>query len=115
MSCLTKLITRPVNNCINLLTVGSVSENNTIVIVLLKNTATGRTDWFSATTDGSGIVTIDLANFELIPNSTYLLEVTKESGESYQITIDGNTTNAILMPVEIINGVAAGDVTLVEA
>jgi len=114
MSCLETLVVESVNSCIGLLTIGVISDNNTIVSVQFKNTATGRIDSFDATSNGLGLVVVDLSSFELIPNSAYMIRILNGLS-SYLITIGGDSSEAIIMPVSVINGGSVGNVTLVEA
>lgn len=114
MSCLETLVVESVNSCIGLLTIGTISDNNTIVTVQFKNTATGRIDSFDATSSGSGLVVVDLSSFELIPNSAYMIRILNGLSP-YSITIGSNSSGAIIMPVSVVNGGSTGNVTLVEA
>lgn len=112
MSCLTTLVTEPVNNCISLLTIGTISALNQDVVVQLKNTATGRIDAFDATSSGAGLVIVDLSEFELLANSAYMIRILNNL-TPYDITIGSDSSEAVVMPVGIVNGGVMGNVTLV--
>lgn len=112
MTCLTTLITTTVNNCIAVLTIGTITSLSTDVDVFLRNTATGRTDRFTATSNGAGLVTVDLSYFELLPNSSYVITI-QIGGEYQEITIGTETSTTVIMPVTIVNGMTIGDVILV--
>ena len=112
MTCLTTLITTTANNCIAVLTIGTITSLSTDVDVFLRNTATGRTDRFTATSSGAGLVTVDLSDFELLPNSSYVITI-QIGGEYQEITIGTKTSTTVIMPVTIVNGMTIGDVILV--
>jgi len=116
MSCLTTLVTEAVNTCIGLLTIGTISATNQDVVIELTNTATGRIDIFTATSSGAGLVIANLTDFELLAKSSYLIKVENANTQSpYDITIGGDMSQAIVMPVEIQNGDAFSNITLVGA
>jgi len=114
MSCLETLVVESVNSCIGLLTIGTISDNNTIVTVQFKNTATGRIDSFDAISNGSGLVNVDLSSFELIPNSAYMIRILNGLSP-YSITIGSESSEAVIMPVSVVNGGSMGNVTLIAA
>ena len=109
--CTTSIVTRPVQTCIATLTIGSISALSTNVFVRLHNTATGRTVIYTATTSGTGLVSINLSGTELLERATYKISVNTLS-QYYDITIGSNTGNEVIMPVERVSGAIESNITL---
>lgn len=112
MSCITYHYVYPVSKCVEMLTIGTISDANTDVVVILTNTATGRKELLTTTSDGSGLVTVDISGIELLQNSSYQIEIGENMTTFYDITIDGVTRDVVLMPVVFINNATDTDVTL---
>jgi hypothetical protein len=105
--CTERIQAKPIPSCVSLLTLGSISVNNTSVQVRFQNVATDRIKYYSATSSNTGIVFVDLNDTELLPRSTYIVTV-----EGYDLTIDGNTESSVVVPIEIWNDVAIDEYTL---
>lgn len=111
MICETIIKANSLPSCVGMLTIGTISDHNSNVEVILANNATGRKDSLTATSDNSGLVVVDLTEYSLLPLSTYSVKI-KKDGEYKEITIDTFTGESIIFSVELVNGVAVDDYTL---
>jgi hypothetical protein len=80
--------TRPVPSCILQLVAGTVSETSTSLIATFTNIATGRINYISCSSDGAGLVTIDLSGMKFLAGHAYDFTLSNEIGSApLEITI----------------------------
>lgn len=111
MLCSEYVKARSIPQCVTMLTIGSVDVLSDTVEVYLENEANGVIYLLTATTDGAGLVTLDLTDFELLSNSSYSVRVIKD-GQAKDITIETETAKAVIFHVDLVNNVNASDYTL---
>lgn len=93
--CNPSLATKPIPTCIENLSIGSIPDNNQAVFVIIEDITTGRREKYSATSDGSGIVIVDVSAAEFSDTHGYqgwIYKSTDGIGDPYTITIGASTT-----------------------
>ena len=111
LPCTSAIKCKPVQTCVNQLTIGTISAVSTNVFVRVKNMSTGRIVIYSAQSDNTGLVKIDISATELIEKTTYKVNVNSIS-QYYDITIDGQTAESVFFPIERVQGGMIDNVTL---
>lgn len=108
MTCDTCLATQPIPLCISAIVLGQISDINTAVIVKIKNEATQRIDNIESTSNGSGIITVDVSTLEFM-ESHYTFSVHKpdEYSNDLDITIGGEQAKCIDFVFENCNETVA--------
>lgn len=81
--------------CITDLTIGTIGSNNADVYIYIKNISTGRLLRFDATSNGAGLVIVDISSQEWMQNQAYELWITLATAVSIDdkenITISGDS------------------------
>lgn len=74
--CAPHTLTKPLPTCLATLVVGTIDELSANIRAYLYNLTTRRTTTIQSTTDGAGLITLDLSELDFSPNHSYLLTVT---------------------------------------
>lgn len=74
-------------NCTQELAIGTISEINSSVTVYIQDITTGQIMLLPATSDGDGLVTVDISEKKFFDNHAYELWIT-DSGADYKDKMD---------------------------
>lgn len=78
--------------CAETIVIGTIAESDAGLFVFFKNLATGRITRISTTSNGDGLVSVDVSDMVLIPNQSYEIWVTLNS--------DGMDCRQAITPVD---------------
>jgi hypothetical protein len=96
MICATTLKTKPIPTCLGELTIGVIADVSTAVNVHLHDVTTGRTEIFQETSDGAGIVKVDLTDKDFSDNHSYQIWITAAaSSVKTTITIGSKSSEIV--------------------
>ena len=98
MSCSTCKQINPIPCCVTTLTVGTVANANVNVRVYFKNITTGRILGLPGTTDGAGLVTVDVSDEQFATNQSWEIWVTLTStsiNERLNLTVNSATVDCL--------------------
>lgn len=99
--CAPCLNTQPVGKCTQEIVLGTITETDATLVVRIRNITTGVTVILDATSDGAGLITLDVSQFEFATAHAYEVSVI-EAGESglLDITIGAETANCVVLNFE---------------
>lgn len=107
MSCVQCKRTVPLNKCPDTLVIGTIADANTNVLGYIKKVSNGATQLFSVTSDGDGLVSVDVSGItDFLNTSKTQFEVwlTLATATSFEdrlpITIGTETADCLLMKFE---------------
>lgn len=107
------LQSNPIPTCIELLSIGTIDNVNTAVVVFITNISTGRVDTFETTSDGAGLVEIDVSDFEINDGTNYKVEVYVDlMDEAETITVTDSSGTCVYFTGEKLNGIIVTDAHL---
>ncbi len=96
--CNPALKTSPIPTCIGELTIGTTSLASTNILVHIQNITTGKINVYQTSSNGSGLVMIDLTEDDFSDKQSYELWITKPVEAAPQtITIAGESATAIAL------------------
>ena len=98
MACTLCKFTKTYPLCITNLTLGTVTNLNTDHFIYIKNLATGRIVRLAATSDGAGLLTVDVSNEELMHNEGYEIWATLQTVDKNQmeeLTLSDSTADCL--------------------
>ena len=98
MSCSTCKQINPIPCCVTTLTVGTVADASVNVRVYFKNITTGRILGLPGTTDGAGLVTVDVSDEQFATNQSWEIWVTLTStsvNERLNLTVNSATVDCL--------------------
>lgn len=88
--CNTSIPTKPIPTCIGTLSIGTIPDLNQAVKIYIEDITTGRIEYYSATSTGAGLVTVDLTGVEFSDKHSYQIHIEKEGTQNiYSITVGG--------------------------
>jgi hypothetical protein len=90
MSCSSCKSAKPLNQCVEVLTIGTIAVNNHPVYVWLNNKTTGQLMQFAVTSSNEGLVTVDLSAVDLQEGHLYEIFVTNRNawiGDKIDVTV----------------------------
>lgn len=93
MSCTPCTQAKPLNQCTEKLTIGTISQNEHPIYVWLHNKTTGVLNQFEETSTIAGIVTVDLSGIDLQEGHLYEIFVTNRNawiGDKLNVTVGGD-------------------------
>lgn len=83
---------KPLARCMAVLTIGTITQLNTAVYVYILNHTTGVRVRFPATSNGAGLVTVDLTDYPQIQDHDYEIWLTLASAtntdDRLEVTVD---------------------------
>lgn len=89
MSCENCTQASPIPACVNLLTIGTISDALTQVYVVIEDVTQGRRMLIETTSDGAGLVSIDTSGFMFAENHSYIVYIVETvGGASIDFTVD---------------------------
>lgn len=89
MSCENCTQASPIPACVNLLTIGTISDALTQVYVVIEDVTQGRRMLIETISDGAGLVSIDTSGFMFAENHSYVVTIVETvGGEAIDFTID---------------------------
>lgn len=98
MSCENCTQVRPIPACVNLLTIGTISEINIGVFVVIEDVTQGRRMLIESTSDGDGLVSIDTSGLMFAENHSYIITIVEiVGGTAIDFTIDSIEYDCIAM------------------
>lgn len=103
--CAPHTLTKPLPTCLATLIVGTITDLNESVTGYLYNLTTKRTTTVSGTSDGAGLVTLDVSDLSFSPNHSYYLTLTlagDDVNSILNVIIDTTTTSQIALRFEDI-------------
>jgi hypothetical protein len=98
---------KPLFSCIEELTIGKMTEENTDYSVFFKNIITGRIDIIEVTSDDDGIIIADLSQFNPMVGHSYELWVTNAAAgikDAQPIEINGDDYACLYVAFLKVNG-----------
>ena len=117
--CNPSLATKPIPTCVGNLTIGTISDFNTMVSIIIEDITTGRREVYNSVSDGAGLVVANVESSEFSESHSYqgwVYKTVNGIGNPYTITIDASTTEYFALNFEQVfqDGVlmAQTDVTL---
>ena len=109
--CTPHTLTKPLPTCLATLIVGAITDLNATLKAYLFNMTTRRITSVSGTSDGAGLVTLDVSNLEWSPNHAYVLSLTlagDDVNSLLTVVIDTISTDQVALRFEDIY-TATGD------
>lgn len=89
MSCENCTQASPIPACVNLLTIGTISDALTQVYVVIEDVTQGRRMLIESTSNDAGLVTIDTSGFMFAENHSYIVYIVETiGGTSIDFTVD---------------------------
>lgn len=106
MSCETCIQVKPIPVCISEIVIGTIADINTDVLIKLKNVSNGRIIFLSSSSDGAGLIALDVSEIKLT-TSHYEISVhdTDDVSILHDITIGGESSDCIDIPFEFCNDI----------
>lgn len=98
--CTPHTLTKPLPDCLASLVVGTVTNLSANLKAYFYNITTKRITSISGTSDGAGLVTLDVSELSFSPNHTYVLTLTlagDDVNSLLTVTIDTTTTDQIAL------------------
>ena len=100
--CNTCLNSKPIPKCTDALVLGT-ADPTTAYYVYIKDCSINYTERLSATTDGAGLLTVDISTLELLPTHAYEIWITKQTetnaSNKESFTIDSTIDDCINLTV----------------
>jgi hypothetical protein len=93
--CNPSLPTKPITTCLENLTIGTIADFNQDVKVIVEDITTGRRGTYHATSDGAGLVVVDLSDSDFAESHSYQGWIVKDGdniSDAYSVTIGAETT-----------------------
>lgn len=109
--CTPCLVAKPIPSCTQTLNIGTISDINANVRVYIQDITTGQILSFDTTSDGSGLVSVDLSENNFFDNHAYEMWVTDANAEyrdAKDITIDSQTEKVICLRFEYVQDSTGG-------
>ena len=98
--CIPSLQTKKIPECVLDLEIGTIPDNNTNVNIFIQDITTGARFIEQETSDGAGLVSVDLSAYEFSEAHSYELWITKQSegiDDKLDITIGTETEKTIAL------------------
>lgn len=103
--CTPHTLTKPLPTCLATLIVGTIGDLNASIKAYVYNMTTKRITSVTGTSDGAGLVTLDVSELAWSPNHTYYLTLTlagDDVNSILNVTVDTTVTNQIALRFEDI-------------
>lgn len=103
--CTPHTLTKPLPTCLATLIVGTITDLNATLKAYLYNLTTKRNTTCSGTSNGAGLVTLDVSELDFSPNHSYLLTLTiagDDVNSLLTVTIDTIATDQLALRFEDI-------------